>query len=94
MELDANMTLTADSLDGAFRRVEAAIDAHSKLKRVANVLGEPDVSLSRLGCTVHIAVRLKGSRKKPFKIHGEGSSVEAAVEHLINGLDHWAEALA
>lgn len=74
-----------------FKKVEAAIDEHPKLDRVLG--GEPRFDIDRLGVTVKIRVALKGSRKRPSDISGTGDTTEEAVEKLITGLDHWAEAI-
>ena len=92
--VNPDMQITGNGLENAFGRVEKAIDAHAKLKRVKNILGEPDLVVSRLGFTLHIPVQLKGRHKKPFTIRGEGDTLEGAVTDLINALDHWAEALS
>jgi hypothetical protein len=75
-----------------FKKVEDAIDAHPKLSRVT--LGEPSFNVDRGGWSVKIRVALKGSRKKPTEVHGEGETPEEAVEKLVNGLDIWAKAIA
>jgi predicted RNase H-like HicB family nuclease len=82
------------SLEEAFRRLEKAIDAHNRLERVNGPQGEPDMRYSRLGGTISILVKLKGSRKRPTKITGNGDTLDAALEDLVNGLDTWAEAIA
>ncbi len=76
-----------------FVSVEAAIDAHPHLKRVPGIMGEPDLHVSRLGYTILIPVTLKGSRRKPIKISGDGNTAEEAAESLIDRLDHWAQAI-
>lgn len=81
-------------LEEAFRRLEKAIDAHDKLARVAGPKGEPEMRFTRLGGTLSILVTLRGSRKRPTKITGDGSTLDAAVEDLIRGLDVWAEAIS
>jgi hypothetical protein len=40
-----------------------------------------------------VLVKLKGSRKKPSEITGTGDTASAAIDHLITGLDYWAQAL-
>ena len=77
-----------------FHKVEAAVEAHALLRRVPGILGEPDLHMSRLGCTVLIPVTLKGSRKKPFRITGDGETPEQAADSLIARLDHWAQVIA
>ncbi len=47
----------------------------------------------QFGVTVEIDVKLTGSRKKPTGISGRGDTVEAAVVHLVDGLDIWAQVL-
>ena len=79
--------------EALFSKLERAIDAHPKLKRLPSVLSEPEASVSRLGCSVQIPVKLIGSNAKPFQIKGDGVSVKNAVENLISHLDSWAEAL-
>jgi hypothetical protein len=84
-------------LEPIFAKVEAAINAHPKLRRVGSLasktLGQPEVTVSRLGCDVHIQVKLQGSRKRPSKINGTGETVEEAADKLISLLDLWAEAI-
>jgi len=81
-------------LEEAFRRLEQAIDAHDRLKRISGLKGEPEMHFTRLGGTVSILVTLQGSRKRPTKITGNGASIDEAVEDLMRGLDIWADAIA
>jgi len=86
-----------DSFEDLFARIEDAVDAHPKLTRKlrASNLGLETAKLSvdRLGWSAVIRVKLKGSRKSPYEIHHHGETQEAAVRGLIDGLDHWAEAM-
>lgn len=81
-------------LEDAFQRLEKAIDAHDRLERIHGPKGEPDMAFTRLGGTISILVKLKGSRKRPTKITGNGDTLDAALEDLVRGLDMWAEAIA
>lgn len=81
-------------LEEAFRRLEKAVDDHERLSRVPGPKGEPEMHFTRLGGTLSILVTLKGSRKRPTKITGDGGTLDAAVEDLIHGLDMWAEAIS
>jgi hypothetical protein len=82
-----------DNLNGVFARIEAAIDAHPKLKRLDSIVGEPEVVLSRFGATVRIRVKLNGSRRSVCPIHADGDSIESAADNLVRGLDVWAEVI-
>ena len=74
------------------RRIETAVDAHPLLKR--DPLSDPVFRISRLGATAEVRVKLIGSRKKPTGITGTGDTAEEATNHLIDGLDLWAQVLA
>jgi hypothetical protein len=87
------MASLQSGLEAAFRRLEQAIDAHDRLKRVPGPKGEPEMHFTRLGGTISIPVTLKGSRKRATKITGNGDSLDAAVDDLLNGLDTWADAI-
>ena len=78
--------------DALLRRIEAAIDAHPLLKR--DPFSDPVFRISRLGVTAEVRVKRIGSRKKPTGITGTGDTVEEATNHLIDGLDIWAEVLS
>jgi hypothetical protein len=90
-----------NDLNPVFCQVEDAIDAHPRLRRYYNenedhtkILGEPEISATRLGWTISIHVRLEGSRKvRPSKISGQGDTPQEAAAQLIAGLDYWAEAI-
>ena len=83
--------LTID-LEALFTRLEKAVDDHQALMR--NPLRSPHLRLSRDGATIHISVKLKGSRKiRCDDITGHGDTPEEAVAELIAGLDSWAEAI-
>ena len=87
--------MTTGELEKVFARIEAAIDAHPKLKRAEGWSGgDATLHLSRLGVTVRIKVKLKGSRRKPVEITGSGDSIELAADSFVNGLDVWAEVLS
>ena len=74
-----------------FQKVEAAIDAHPQLLRVAV---DPQFTVDRGGWSIKIRVKFKGSRRNAVEIHDEGETPEAAVERLVAGLDIWAKAIA
>jgi hypothetical protein len=82
-------------LDALFSKVEAAVDAHGKLRRIHkdNPHFSPEFSVNRGGWSVEIWVKLEGSRKKPSQICGRGHTPNEAADHLIDSLDHWAEAI-
>jgi hypothetical protein len=106
-EISDALKASADEcrFDDLFTRLEAAIDAHPLLARVGlggkivtpdtpvSHIHEPVMSVRRVGYTVRVLVKLKGSRKKPSEITGTGETAEAAIDHLITGLDYWAQAL-
>jgi len=91
--------------DNLFTQIETAIDGHPRLSRVdlngkpitaetlTNQIHEPIIEVSRGWFRVRVRVKLRGSRKRSTEIDGRGETVEAAVEHLITGLDSWAEAI-
>ena len=91
--------------DDLFTKLEKAIDAHPRLASVAiggklvtpetpaSHIHEPTLHVSRGWYSIHVIVKLKGSRKKASELTGRGETAEEAVDHLITGLDHWAEAL-
>lgn len=82
-------------LEALFSRLEAAVDKHPRLVRITAedpVRGEPVMKTSRHGCVVEIALRIKGRRLKPFNAQGYGDTPEEAVRHLVDNLDHVAEA--
>ena len=85
--MDTSLYTLKDIYD-LFDQIESAVDRHGKFQRK----GSPDFSVSRLGCTFSIQVRLKSSRKRPGEIHGSGDNPSEAAEAFKNGLDHWAEA--
>jgi len=79
-----------------FVRLEAAVDAHPRLRRMPQrVDAEPEIRVSRYGYTAEIRVQLKGSRsKKGYLAQGDSEvSASEAVDDLIRSLDHWASAL-
>jgi len=77
-----------------FKKIETAIDSHPRLVRVSGCVGEPEFSVTRLGYSVVIPVKVQGSRKKPSNINASGESFEEAADKLIEQLDLWAEVLA
>ena len=87
---------TPTDLNPIFCKVEEAIDAHPKLRRITKenpVMAEPEISASRFGWIVTIFVKLEGSRKKAFKISGQGESPQEAAEKLVSSLDFWVQAV-
>ena len=80
------------AFDELFRKIEAAIDVHPLLKR--DPFDDPTFRISRLGVTAEVRVKRIGSRKKPTGITGDGDTVEEATNHLIEGLDIWAQVLS
>lgn len=83
--------------DELFTKLEQAIDAHPVLCRLTDnpIMAEPEVRVSRLGYTVEIIVKVRGSRKRPHRISDNSEvSVADAIESLIGGLDIWAKILA
>jgi hypothetical protein len=93
------MSLPAE-IEALLAKIDDAVDAHALLIRHNpypqggdTMLSSGELTFERRGCTAAIVVKLKGSRKKPSKIWGHGESGEAAVEALINALDHWAGAI-
>lgn len=88
-------------LEALLSRVEQAVDAHPRLERhcivVVNdkkIYPEPELILTRSGCSVTIRVKVKGSHRKACDIWGEGDTPESAVESVVGALDRWAEAIA
>lgn len=91
--------------DQLFNRIDAAVDAHPKLSRVAingklvtrttptSLIDEAKIEVTRTGCTARIRVKLRGSRKRAMDISGDGDTPEQAAAKLIDGLDIWAQAI-
>lgn len=92
--------------ENLFANIEAAVDRHPKLTRVAlndkpitastpaNLIHEAEIVVRRGGsCSARIRVKLRGSRKRAMEIYGDGDSPTQAAANLIDGLDHWATAL-
>lgn len=73
-------------------RAEKAVANHPGLRAVDTLLGEAKLEFSRHGWTVKIHV--KGARRRTMsEISGSGDFPAAAVQNLIDGLDHWAKAI-
>jgi len=78
------------ALTPLFAAIEAAVDAHPRLRRSEHN-NEASMTVSRDGWTARISV--KGSNKKPHEISNTGATPEEAANKLIAGLDIWAQVL-
>jgi hypothetical protein len=76
-----------------FRSIERAIEDHPRLELAKKPDGEPEFTYSRLGAKVTVRVKLKGSRKNPVTIRGDGDDFLDARDDLIRSLDLWADAI-
>lgn len=84
--------MDAATLEPLYQKLEAALDAHPRIKRIENVLGEVRIEFSRSGVTVSVHVLVAPKRKAQL-IHAYGDTAELAIDELIKALDFWVTAI-
>jgi hypothetical protein len=76
------------SFESLFSKVEAAVDAHPKIRRAPG--RDAEITFSRSGATVRIMV-LFPRKQKAVEIREFKETAEAAVDALLENLDLWVE---
>lgn len=79
-------------LEPLYQKLEAALDAHPRIERIKNVMGEPCIEFSRSGVTARVKVMV-APKRKPQEIQEHADTAPEAVDRLIKTLDFWAEAI-